>query len=69
MNLREEYKKKLVSADEAVRIVKSGNWVDYGHFSCAPTYLDQFLAKRVNELNDVKIRALTYPGLAAVAQA
>jgi butyryl-CoA:acetate CoA-transferase len=68
MNLKDEYKKKLVSAEQAVGIVKSGDWVDYGHFSCAPTYLDQFLARRVNELTDVKIRALTYPGLAAVAQ-
>ena len=29
MNVYEEYKKKLVSAEEAVKIVKSGDWVDY----------------------------------------
>ncbi|MEN6373707.1 MAG: acetyl-CoA hydrolase/transferase C-terminal domain-containing protein [Smithella sp.] len=69
MTNKEEYGKKLVSAEKAVGVVKSGDWVDYGHFSCAPTYLDQFLAKRVDELTDVKIRAITYPGLAAVAQA
>ncbi|MRR38355.1 4-hydroxybutyrate CoA-transferase, partial [bacterium] len=49
--------------------IKSGDWVDYGHFACAPTNLDAALAKRVGELRDVKIRALTFPGMAAVAQA
>lgn len=69
MSIKEEYQKKLVSAEEAVNVVKSGDWVDYGHVTCAPTYLDPFLAKRVNELTDVKIRGLVYPGMAAVAQA
>jgi butyryl-CoA:acetate CoA-transferase len=69
MSFKDEYKKKLVSAEQAVGAVKSGDWVDYGHFTCAPTYLDSFLAKRADELKDVKVRAVTYPGLAAVAQA
>ena len=69
MSFKEEYDKKRVTAEEAVGIVKSGDWVDYGHFACAPTFLDPILAKRVDELNDVKVRAATYPGLAAVAQA
>ena len=29
MSFLEEYKQKLVTADEAVKIVKSGDWVDY----------------------------------------
>lgn len=65
----EEYRKKLVSAETAVKVVRSGDWVDYGHFACAPTFLDAVLARRVNELSDVKIRALTFPGMAAVATA
>ena len=69
MSFKDEYKKKLVSAEQAVGAVKSGDWVDYGHFTCAPTYLDPILAKRAEELSDVKVRAVTYPGLAAVAQA
>jgi len=69
MRFKDEYKKKLVSAEQAVAAVKSGDWVDYGHFTCAPTFLDPMLAKRANELTDVKVRAVTYPGLAAVAQA
>ena len=69
MSFKEEYKKKLATPEEAVKIVKSGDWVDYGHFSCAPTFLDPILAKRADELTDVNVRCATYPGLAAVAQA
>jgi butyryl-CoA:acetate CoA-transferase len=69
MSFKDEYKKKLVSAEQAVGAVKSGDWVDYGHFTCAPTYLDAYLAKRLDELKDVNVRGVTYPGLAAVAQA
>jgi len=67
MNHREEYERKLASAEDAVRVVKSGDWVDYGHFTCAPTYLDAALAKRAAELRDVKVRALTFPGTVAIA--
>jgi len=42
MSFKEEYKRKLVTAEEAVRVVKSGDWVDYGNFTMAPTYLDPF---------------------------
>jgi butyryl-CoA:acetate CoA-transferase len=69
MSFKKEYDKKLVSAEEAVGVVKSSDWVDYGHFACAPTFLDPILAQRVSDLHDVKVRAATYPGLAAVAQA
>jgi len=64
-----EYKKKLVSAKQAVEVVKSGDWVDYGHFACAPTYLEPVLAERTEELSDVKIRACTFPGISVAAQA
>ena len=30
MSFLEEYKQKLVTADEAVKVIKSGDWVDYG---------------------------------------
>lgn len=69
MRFKDEYKKKLVSAEQAVAAIKSGDWVDYGHFTCAPTFLDPVLARCANGLSDVKVRAVTYPGLAAVAQA
>ncbi len=69
MNHKEEYERKLANAEDAVRVVKSGDWVDYGHFTCAPTYLDAALARRAAELRDVKVRALTFPGMAAIATA
>ena len=30
MSYQEVYKQKLTTADEAVKAVKSGDWVDYG---------------------------------------
>ncbi len=45
----EEYKSKLVSADEAVKVVKSGDWVDYGDFVTSTIECDKALAKRKDE--------------------
>lgn len=56
MSFAEEYRQKLVSADEAVKIVKSGDWVDYGWCTGTPDVLDQALAKRTDELKDVNLR-------------
>ena len=49
------YKEKLVTADEAVKIVKSGDYIHYGLFTGVVVDLDRALAKRVNELEDVTI--------------
>lgn len=57
MSVYDLYKQKLVSADEAVKCVKSGDWVEYGFCICGPVDLDHALAKRKDELKDVKIRA------------
>jgi butyryl-CoA:acetate CoA-transferase len=59
MNYFEEYKKKLTTPEEAVKVVKSGDWVDYGSFTGQPIALDKALAGRKDELKDVKIRATT----------
>ena len=56
MSFLEEYKQKLVSADEAVKIVKSGDWVDYGWCTGTPDALDKALARRTDELKDVNVR-------------
>lgn len=50
-----EYKNKLVSADEAVKIVKSGDRVSYGQIVTPTLELDKALAKRRDELKDVYI--------------
>lgn len=54
--LRELYRQKLRTPEQAVRAVKSGDWVDYTTNVCFPTLLDAALAKRRDELIDVKIR-------------
>lgn len=56
MDFTNEYNQKLVSADEAVKVVKSGDWVDYGWCVGTVDALDEALAKRTDELKDVKIR-------------
>ena len=50
------YKQKLTTADEAVKIIKSGDWVDYGFCAIHPRVLDEALARRAPELEDVKVR-------------
>ena len=51
-----EYRAKLRTPDEAVRVVKSGDWVDYTTNVGFPILLDRALARRRDELWDVKIR-------------
>ncbi len=52
----EMYQSKLTTADEAVKVIKSGNWVDYGFCSTHPRVLDEALARRAPELEDVRVR-------------
>ena len=56
MDIRELYQSKLRTAEEAVRLVKSGDWVDYSQCLSFPTALDRALAGRREELRDVKLR-------------
>ena len=56
MNLYQEYQAKLRTPEEAVQVVKSGDWVDYTSVLCYPPLLDAALAKRRDELTDVKVR-------------
>ena len=56
MDYKEMYSKKLVSADDAVREIKSGDWVDYGWCNGTVDVLDQALAKRTDELKNVNLR-------------
>lgn len=67
--LNEQYREKLVTADEAVKVVKSGDWVQYGEFVMQPRELDAALARRVNELEGVNIRAVTITMIPEVVKA
>ena len=56
MSYQDEYRQKLKTADEAVQVVKSGDWLDYGWSICTANALDKALAKRMEGLTDVNIR-------------
>lgn len=56
MGYSEEYQKKLVSADDAVKAVQSNSWVDYGWCTGTADALDKALAKRTDELTNVNVR-------------
>ncbi len=52
----QQYQTKLKTPEEAVKLVKDGDWIDYSSGVGAPYLLDEALAKRKGELKDVKIR-------------
>lgn len=56
MDYQEMYQAKLTTAEEAVKVVKSGDWVDYSWCTNHPVALDKALAARGDELTDVKVR-------------
>lgn len=47
---------KHISAEDAAGLVSSGMWIDYGVTLCQPDVFDAALAKRMLELNNVKVR-------------
>jgi len=51
----DHYRNKLRTAAEAVKAVRSGDWVYYSHFVMTPVTLDRALAARAGELSDVKV--------------
>ena len=48
MDFQALYKSKLTTAAEAVKLVKSGDWVDYTWCTNHPIELDKALAARQN---------------------
>ena len=56
MDVTQLYHQKLCTAQEAVRLVKDGDWVDYSQYVAFPEALDSALAQRRGELSDVKVR-------------
>lgn len=56
MDYKALYQTKLTTAEQAVKTVKSGDWVDYGWCVGTPVALDQALAARMPELYDVNFR-------------
>ncbi len=56
MDLQKVYKEKLTTAEEAVKVVQSGDWLDWGWCTGTPDALDKAMAKRMPQLHDIKIR-------------
>lgn len=56
MDYKNMYDQKLVSADQAAAVVKSGDWVDYGWTTGTTVAFDAALAKRMPDLHDVSLR-------------
>ena len=56
MKIYDEYRSKLKTPEEAVKVIKSGDWVDYCTGNGFPRALDAALAARKEELHDVKVR-------------
>ncbi len=63
MTIKWRLQQKTVTAEDAVRIVKSGDLVHYGEFAMFPRILDQALARRADELYDVELRSTCYTQL------
>lgn len=55
-----QYSQKLVTADQAVQCVKSGDYVHYSEFILFPETLDAALSRRRVELEDVNIRSVCF---------
>lgn len=60
MDFYKEYQEKLTTPEEAVKVVKSGDWVDYGAYMGFPALLDAALAARKEELENVNVRGLLF---------
>lgn len=56
MDYKQKYQEKLVSADKAASLVKSGDFVDFAWAGQTPVAIDKALAKRAKELKDVVVR-------------
>ena len=59
MDVQERYRQKRMLADEAVKLVRPGDWVDYGFATGHPVALDRALARRMAaepELRDLNFR-------------
>ncbi len=56
MDFHALYRQKLRTAGQAVQVVRSGDWIDYGWTTGTAKVLDEALAEQYEELQDVKVR-------------
>ena len=56
MTIQEEYKKKLLTPDQAAGLVKDNNWLDFCWANGFPHTMDCAIAKRKHELHNINVR-------------
>lgn len=56
MDYSKKYNEKLITAERAAGLVKSGDFVDYAWAAQTPVAIDKELAKRAGELKEVVVR-------------
>ncbi|MGE5454127.1 MAG: acetyl-CoA hydrolase/transferase family protein [Methylocystaceae bacterium] len=61
------YREKLVKAEKAAQLIKSGDRINYGVMNCKPVAFDRALADRKDELSDITVTGgVTVPPLPEV---
>lgn len=55
----DDYRSKLVTADEAVKCIRDGDWIDYPQITTVAHDLDLALSKRIHDFNDLYVRTST----------
>ncbi len=58
MSFYDEYRSKLITPEQAGKLVKSGDYVDLHGYFTAGEVLDREIAKRAHELKNVKVRTM-----------
>jgi hypothetical protein len=69
VNYSNNYSSKLITAEEAVKVVKSGDRIFYSEFAMFPKTLDAALAKRIPELHGLELYSVFYTQLPKVVEA
>ncbi|TAL31798.1 MAG: butyryl-CoA:acetate CoA-transferase [Spirochaetes bacterium] len=64
-----EYREKLISADQAAGLVKSGDRLFYSEFVLFPECLDEALAKRIPELDGLDLRSVCFTQAPKIVEA
>ena len=69
MALKEEYSKKLISAEKAASFVKSGDNIFYGEFALFPEAIDEALSKKIGDLRGVILKSVCFTRVPKVVEA
>lgn len=65
----DEYRDKLISVQDAAKLVKSGDKIFYGEFVLFPVALDRALSLRIHELENIDLKGVCFPRVPQVVEA